>query len=285
MGGGLDRPMRRVSVALITVVAAVLAGCGALGDDPGMEHVHALDVDPADGVLYAASHHGVFRIRPGAVPERVGTATHDTMGFAIVGPRHFLGSGHPAPDENGPPNLGLIESTDAGLTWQPVALSGEADFHALDVVGDVIVGHDSQSRQIIVSSDRRTWERRARLELTDLAVAPHDPQFVLASTAEGLVRSADGGRSFVPVDGAPSLQLLDWPVENAIIGVDPTGIVGSSNDHGATWIKMGTVEGTPAALATNGPLEIYVATDRGIYLSKDAGRTFSVLYDLTSDEH
>ncbi|MFN2494752.1 MAG: F510_1955 family glycosylhydrolase [Pseudonocardiaceae bacterium] len=284
MGGGFDWPVRRAFLALTTVGVALLAGCAG-SQDEGVEHVHALGVDPADGALYAASHHGVFRIQPGGTAQRVGTSIQDTMGFVVIGPRHFLASGHPAPDEKGPPNLGLIESTDAGVTWRPVALSGEVDFHAIDVAQDGIIGYDSQSQQIMVSSDRKTWERRARLMLADLAVSPADPQFMLATTAEGLVHSANGGRSFAPVDGVPTLQLLDWPVENAIIGVGPTGIVGSSNDRGATWIKMGTVEGAPAALTTNGPQQVYVATDRGIYLSKDAGHTFSLLYAMTSEEH
>lgn len=264
---------RRVRAALAAVGAAlvVLTGCGA-----ELEHIHALGVDPADSALYAASHHGLFRISPGSDPEQVGDSDDDLMGFAIVGPRHYLASGHPGPGDPGrPANLGLIESTDAGLTWQPVALSGDADFHAIDVKKGVIYGYDSRTQQIMVSSDRRTWERRASLPLADLAASPNDPQFVLATTAQGLAHSADGGRSFVLVTTAPTLQLVEWPIENHIVGVGPTGIVGVSTNHGATWTKLGTVEGTPVALTTNGAREVYVATDRGIYASTDGGRTFS----------
>jgi photosystem II stability/assembly factor-like uncharacterized protein len=290
MGGKADRsnpaptarrPARRVIGALLTAGAAVLTGCGGAAHDMGMGHIHALGVDPADGVLYAASHHGLFRIEPGATPRRVGESGQDTMGFAIAGPRHFLGSGHPAAGDDQPANLGLIESTDAGLTWQPVSLSGEADFHALDVRQGTVFGYDSQTQRIMVSSDRRTWDRRAQLPLADLAVSPDAPQFMLATTAQGLVHSADGGRSFVLVESAPTLQLVDWPVENAIIGVGPTGLVGLSSDHGATWTRLGGVPGTPAALTTNGPDEVYVATDRGIYASTDGGRTFSPRHEMT----
>ena len=35
------------------------------GADPGIEHVHGLGVDPADGVLYAATHYGLFRLPEG----------------------------------------------------------------------------------------------------------------------------------------------------------------------------------------------------------------------------
>ncbi|MGH3912701.1 MAG: F510_1955 family glycosylhydrolase, partial [Pseudonocardiaceae bacterium] len=245
----------------------------------------ALGVDPGDGVLYAASHHGLFRIRPGSAPERVGTSSQDMMGFFIVGPGSYLGSGHPAPGEDRPANLGLIESSDAGASWAPVSLSGEVDFHTIDVKGGMVYGYDSQTQQIMVSSDRTSWERRAQLPLADLAVSPDNPQFLLATTAQGLAHSADGGRTFIRVTSAPTLQLVDWSIENLIVGVGPTGIVGVSSDHGATWSRMGTVEGVPAALATNGPDEVYVATDRGIHSSTDGGRTFTLSHSPTSDGH
>jgi hypothetical protein len=55
-------------------------------------HVHAVDLNPADGSVFAATHHGVFRLAPeGAV--QAGLA-HDMMGFAITGPDRFISSGH-----------------------------------------------------------------------------------------------------------------------------------------------------------------------------------------------
>lgn len=276
--------LRMVGVA--GVALAVLAGCGgAGGHDVGLGHVHALGVDPGDGVLYAASHRGLFRIQPGSAPQRVGASGQDTMGFFIVGPGNYLASGHPAPGEDRPANLGLIESSDAGVTWTPVSLSGEVDFHDIDVKKGTVYGYDSQTQQIMVSSDRTTWERRAQLALADLAVSPEDPQFLLATTGQGLAHSADGGRTFILITSAPTLQLVDWSIENLIVGVGPTGIVGTSSDHGATWTRLGTVAGDPVALATNGPGEMYVATDRGIYASTDGGRTFSLHQPLTSDGH
>lgn len=55
------------------------------------------------------------------------------MGFTVTGPKTFLGSGHPDFDKDPqlPPRMGLIRSADAALTWQPVSLTGEVDFHAL----------------------------------------------------------------------------------------------------------------------------------------------------------
>lgn len=104
--------------------------------DPGPVHVHGLGINPADKTLFIATHTGTYRVPPDAEQAvRAGDSLQDTMGFTIVGPNRFLGSGHPDPqamrEQNLPPNLGLIESTDAGRTWRPISLLGEADFHVL----------------------------------------------------------------------------------------------------------------------------------------------------------
>jgi hypothetical protein len=243
-----------------------------------MAHLHALGVDPGDGALYAASHHGLFRIQPGSPPQLIGGA-QDTMGFVVAGPRHFFGSGHPAPGESKPPNLGLIESTDAGATWQSVSLSGQVDFHSMDIAKGQIFGYDSQTSQVMVSLDGKTWERRARLSLADLAVAPDDPQFLLATTSRGLAHSADGGRTFMVIPKTPVFQLIDWPTPELIVAVQPTGAVASSADHGGTWTTLGTVSGTPQALTVH-DTSVYVATDKGIYASADGGKTFTLRQSL-----
>ncbi|MEJ7704408.1 MAG: hypothetical protein WKF47_12385 [Geodermatophilaceae bacterium] len=47
---------------------------------------------PHDGVLYAATHSGLFRLPEGGDPERVANRYQDTMGFTVTGPNTFLGS-------------------------------------------------------------------------------------------------------------------------------------------------------------------------------------------------
>ena len=90
-------------VAMALLAALVLAGCrsdqpappsASVADDPGLIHVHGLGINPADGMLYAATHTGLFTVRDGA-GQRVADRLQDTMGFTVVGPDHFLGSGHP----------------------------------------------------------------------------------------------------------------------------------------------------------------------------------------------
>jgi hypothetical protein len=249
--------------------------------DPGLAHVHGLGVDPADGTLYAASHYGVFRLPTDGEPVRIGERRQDTMGFTIVGARHFLGSGHPDPTEsNRPPHLGLIESTDAGRTWQTLSLDGEVDFHALEVRHELIYGHDSQTQQLMVSRDGKRWDRRAQLSAADIAVDPRDPDRLLATTEQGLARSTDGGRTFAVVPGAPLALLIDWPDASNLIAIDPNGVVHHSADSGATWTERGRVSGTPTALATRGTSDLYVATGKGIEASRDGGRSFTLRQPL-----
>ena len=111
-----------LGVALLVVVVA--AGCGErsgspsapTAHDPGVVHVHGLGVNPRDGALYAATHTGLFAIRDGHAA-RVGDRWRDTMGFTVVGPDHFLGSGHPDLRDRElvkfgrPPLLGLVEGS------------------------------------------------------------------------------------------------------------------------------------------------------------------------------
>lgn len=271
---------RRLTLLVVTV--SLLTACGQQASEAPTEadpaelaHVHGLGVDPADGALYAASHHGVFRVPDDGNPVKV-SQTQDTMGFTVVGPGHFLGSGHPSPeDTERPPHLGLIESTDSGRTWTTLSLSGEVDFHALEVKHDRVYGHDSQTQQLMVSTDRKTWDRRAQLSLVDLAIDPADPDTLLATTEQGPARSSDGGRTFTPVPDAPTLLLIDWPSETTVVAVTPDGSILVSTDGAVTWEDGGSVPGRPEALATSGTSEIYVATDLGIHRSTDGGGSFS----------
>jgi hypothetical protein len=137
---------------------------GVPAADPGPVHVHGLGVNPADGALFIATHTGLYRVDEAEQKAmRVGKRFQDTMGFTIVGPNRFLGSGHPdlneAREKNLPSLLGLIESTDSGESWEPISLLGEADFHVLRFAGERVYGYDSSNDRLLVSGDRgRSWE-------------------------------------------------------------------------------------------------------------------------------
>jgi hypothetical protein len=283
------RPIFRVAIGMLT--ALVLAGCGSdppaapsapVADDPGLVHVHGLGINPADGTLYAATHTGLFAVRDGA-GQRVADRLQDTMGFTVVGPDQFLGSGHPdfrdtqlyQPDRR--PLLGLVESRDAGRSWQPLSLLGEADFHALQVTHGRVYGYDATGGRFIVTGDRRHWQVRSKLMLTSFAVSPTDPELVVAATERGLVRSRDGGRHWQPMRG-PAGFLLDWERPNALWAITQQGQLWHSTDAGESWRQAGKINGQPEAFLAH-ETSLYVAVAQlGIVTSADQGRSWRVLY-------
>lgn len=283
----LERPLARAAALLLA--AAALGGCGG-GDgegerdvatgDPGAIHVHGLGVNPRDGALFIATHTGLFRAGSNeSQASRVGDLHQDTMGFTVVGPDRFLGSGHPDPRAGDPPFLGLIRSDDAGRTWEPLSLRGDADFHVLEASGDVVYGfgsdYDSRRNQFLVSSDGgKTWEEREVPEpLISLAIHPRDSERLVAAGGRGLYESTDGGRRWRTLGGEPGL--LDWQAPNRLALVTMRGATMTSRD-GKSWSPGGPVGGQPAAFEAEQD-GLYVALHDGtVKRSTDAGRSWVV---------
>ena len=264
--------------ALLVVTLGVATACGnADGEPSGLDafgHVHAIAVDPADGHLYLATHHGVFQLADAGPARRMGEGRQDTMGFAIAGPSQFLASGHPAPGEGGPVHLGLIESTDAGRTWRTLSLAGQADFHALRVAPGVVYGLNSTDGALMASADRVTWQVRSSIELHDLAVDPARPETVLAATEQGVRRSVDGGRTWSPPSGPP-LRLLHWSTPGQLWAVASDGRLLRSADGGVAWTATGgRVPDTPAAFTVDGDTIHLATADGRVRRSSDAGATW-----------
>lgn len=281
------------AVAVLAIPAMVWVGLrltdgdgsspGLPGDDPGVAHVHGLGVNPADGSLYVATHHGTFRIGSSNDVRRVGGSYQDTMGFTVAGPDRFLGSGHPDVQGLGrgrPTRLGLIESIDAGATWRDVSLSGEADFHGLAFAHGRVYGWDSGTGRFMVSTDIRNWDTRSVLPLASFAVDPDDPEHIVGAGPDGLVTSGDGGRTWREIPG-PTIAVLSWDPTAGLAGATPDGEIHRSADRGATWTPAGRLPGPPQALLATSTTW-YAAADEGgatgIYRSTDTGRTWALYY-------
>ncbi|MFI2213889.1 F510_1955 family glycosylhydrolase [Streptomyces sp. NPDC020141] len=248
---------------------------GGKGAGATISHIHGVGIGPSDGKLYVATHEGVYTPDADGGPQLVGDRKDDFMGFTVAGKGRFLASGHPAPGRDAPANLGLIESTDSGVTWKDRSLVGEVDFHSLEYAHDTIYGYDSTNGLLRVSEDGERWEKRAELAALDLAVSPDDPDTVLATTESGLTRSTDGGKTFGS-GTKPLMAFVSWPAADALYGVDPSGGLSLSADGGKSWRKAGTVPGgAPQALTAIDDRRLIAATQDGVYESKDGGKTFA----------
>ena len=284
--------------ALLATVAFLVVSCGGgsdvpetftgiAPDDPGPIHVHGLGLDPGDGALFIATHTGLYRVEKSETKaERVGDRYQDTMGFTIAASGLFLGSGHPdARDlQSGtPPLLGLVRSKDAGETWTPVSLSGEADFHVLRYLGNRVYGYDATNDRLMGSGDAgKTWtEHRVPAPIVDLAADPENPEHIVATTAgelpgsQGLQDSGDGGKTWGKL--GDQVGLLVWPSVPSLYLVDARGFVSVSRDSGKSFNIVGEIGGEPAALMAIDSRELYVALHDGtIKVSHDAGANWSI---------
>jgi hypothetical protein len=274
-------------VALLVIL--VTAGCGnarpaspsaPVAEDPRVVHVHGLGINPPDGRLYGATHTGLFAIADGTA-NRVSDRLQDTMGFTVVGPDHFLGSGHPEfrdtqlYDPARRPLLGLIESRDAGQSWRPRSLLGEADFHDLQVAHDRVHGYDATGQRFMTTADRTRWQVRSAVELVGFAVSPTDPKVVMATTGRRLLRSADGGRRWQAIQG-PNLLVLDWRGPDGLWGISPDGQVWQSSNAARSWQRPGRLGGQPEALLIHDNRLYAAVAGHGILSSADRGQSRQV---------
>ena len=281
---------RCVRLLACAVSVAALAGCGeqssgpagAAAIDPGPVHVHGLGVNPADGALFVATHTGLFRAPEGELrARRVAGRYQDTMGFTVLGPNRFLGSGHPDLRERLPPFLGLIESSDAGRTWRALSLQGSVDFHVLEARGQRVYGYgsdwESREPRFLTSSDGGgRWQRlKAPEALISLAISPHDPDTLVVAGDRHVYSSRDAGRSWKKIQ-APSPGLLAW-TRSGLFVVDREGRVWRDAPTDGTWRSAGSVRGQPAAFDSASDEELLVASHDGTIVSSlDDGRSWAV---------
>jgi hypothetical protein len=277
-------PRLRSALPLAAVLAAVLGGCA--GNEPAAElkpgpvHVHGVGINPADGALMIATHTGVWRVPAQRTrPVRVGDSRQDTMGFTVVGPDHFLASGHPelalAGDEFAP-HLGLIESDDGGRTWNGVSMAGEADFHALRLEGERIFGINARTGQLLISPDRGdNWVGViAPSPLVDIVISPAESNVWIAAGEDGVYETFDDGASWARLNAMRGL--LAWPDPRSLYVVTLDGTVHVSRDAGKRFVSLSRVA-TPRALLATDANTLYVAAHDGtIYISRDGGRSWRI---------
>jgi hypothetical protein len=266
-----------------------------------LSHVHGLEA-PAwgGGDLYVATHTGLVRRDAGDGGwYEVGDTRHDLMGFRAHPSETgvLFGSGHPDLRSGLPNPLGFLRSDDVGLTWEAVALTGEADFHALGVQrgdGDLLYGFNVTLAPGLYRSDDggRSWsvvdDGGALLGVGGahtLDVHPDDPDVVLAGTPAGLLRSDDAGRSWHALawDGVNVTAVRhgehDARTIVAYVADERTGLM-RSDDGGRSWEPLGLVltGGDAVGYVTPHPTEpevLYVGTyGLEVLVTDDRGATW-----------
>ncbi|SDD21964.1 Uncharacterized protein SAMN05216410_2973 [Sanguibacter gelidistatuariae] len=286
-------PTARSASALSLALVLALAGCAtspvtqnAAEDASGaswteFEHIHGIGLNPGDDKVYVATHQGLFRLDD-PTPQLVGESRGDMMGFVVTGADTFFASGHPAPGEAAPANLGLLRSTDAGVAWEDVSQRGRSDFHDLTGVEDRLYGLDSSDGQLKSSNDAGvTWTSGPTIEARDIDVDPNNPARLVATTEDGLLVSTDGGGEFAPHEVQPPERLVliahvpgrSDQMTASLAGLDASGRLWVLN--GAGWAGTGVSQETPEAFTAIGEESYLAAFDGIVYRTGDAGRSWS----------
>ena len=275
----------KMQLVALAIFSLLLSGCAvSTGQNQEMAfgHVHGI-VDLGSGKMLMGTHTGIYSLNSsGEIAGPIGGNDFDAMG--ITGnSRVQYASGHPGPNtpsELGSPNLGVVQSVNAGKAWSPVAFTGLEDFHVLTVgIKNEIYGLGSSSTFLRVSLDGgNTWANGAPIEAVDLAVTPSGSLF--AATPEGVKVSQDNGLSFKVLAGSPALYNLAPSPNGELIGVDVKGTLWRLAN--SSWEKFGTVNGTVEALLETESGEVVLVDDRGLVMIK--GKESKVIYS-TSGAH
>lgn len=275
--------LRRIALPAALSAAVVLAAtaCAPVGAPADSlltdNHIHELVPSADDQSLLVGSHNGLFSVdlESGDIAGPVGEHVIDLMGLTRTGD-DLIASGHPGTSGTQQlrgPNLGLIQSSDAGETWEAVSLEGVADFHSLayDPVAEAVIG--AHAGKIVISDDMGvSWRDGAAADPYDLLATSAG---LLMASVDGLMVSTDTGESFQPLEGAPSLVLLA-SAEDTVIGVDLDGTLWRSEPEGE-WVPVGTTPAQIHALTILPNSEVIVATESGLHRTSDLGQTWRSL--------
>jgi hypothetical protein len=109
-----------------------------------------------------------------------------------------------------------------------------------------------------------------------LAIAPSDPDEIVASGERRVFRSGNGGRSWRPVD-APAAGLLSWNRQGVFL-VGGDGRVWRADSAAGPWDSTGgNADGQPAAWDSGPDDELLVALHDGtVKQSVDGGRSWTI---------
>ncbi len=173
---------------------------------------------------------------------------------------------------------GLLRSGDGGRTFEPTALTGTV--HRLEWPGGALVV--ACDRGLLITKDLGGHFEAPGKGLPDGPVRAMvlssffflDPVLFAAPDSGGVFRSSDGGANWVASGLAGELVGdLVW-LGPFLYAAGEAGFY-RSQDAGATWTRLSASPGRPSRLmfplAPAAGLEAFLATDRGLFRTMDAG--------------
>src|SRR6266446_10705803 len=284
-------------IFLTFLVALALAGAARSQQPVTLVHVHGLAYSPEGKRLMIPSHVGLAVYEDGRWSKAPGPQ-HDYMGFSATASQLYS-SGHPAPGSGLINPFGLLRSRDGGKTWDKLGLEGETDFHLLATswrTNAIYVWNPAPSSRMrqpglhYTLNDGLAWKaaRAAGLQgdPRSLAVHPDDAATIAVATSSGVFVSRDSGERFAAVaEAAEGLSVFfDLDGKHLWYGTfdGQPRLARAPLDGGSTaQVKLPPLTKDAVGYIAQNPVahgEYAIATfGRSVYLSKDAGRTWTAI--------
>jgi hypothetical protein len=276
----------------LALLASVLAF--PLSAAVGLHHVHGLAYSPDGSTLLVPSHYGLAVYRDGRWSKTNGPP-HDYMGFTVARDR-FYSSGHPAPGSNLVNPFGLMRSRDLGKTWEPLGLSGEADFHLLAAGYESGMVYAVNGRPNSRMSGTglywtldagMTWTRAEasglRGRILSLAPHPRNRDVIAVGTDEGLYLSRNRGGHFASLAAGTAVTASSFALDGRYVWFgrfgDRPGLARADLASGAVeTITPPPMTADAISYITQNPVDrsqwAAATYERDVYVSADRGRTW-----------
>lgn len=263
----------RIRVFTLTIVA--LWGLGDVANAAtfdSVSHIHHVKI--VGSKILVLTHEGLYELVGKNNMKLVGKDKIDVMGLTTLG-KALVASGHPAQGSKAPNPIGLVKSMDGGLSWKAVSLVGKVDFHSLEGAGSELYGTDSQSGNLLYSSDSgKTWKSLGTSTFADIAVSPELPGVAVALKNSELLFSKNAFKSTTKIKNSLKFTQIEWR-DSGLYALGGNSLYKSTNS-GKTWIKLSTFKGAPGILSASEQLML-VSVGSDIYTSTNSGKSFKVI--------
>ncbi len=262
----------------------------ALAADP--QHSERLYLGTPDGHIFGSQDAGDSWKLLG----RISSRTDSVITAILVDPRNpqRIFAAAWTRDPSAIAGGGVFRSDDAGISWRPSGLRGQA-VRALAQANsdpDVLVAGTLegvfQSRDLGATWQRISPESNAELRNIDsVAIDPRNPDVIYTGTFHLPWKTVDAGRSWSAVhrgmiDDSDVMSILPDRVQSSRVFASACSGIYRSDDGGALWQK---VQGIPfsarrthvLAQDPSRPEIIYAGTTEGLWKSADAGGSWKRL--------
>lgn len=224
------------AAALLAGTLAVLMGAfNSSGMWPSQKKTESMNLIQIYGMKYeesgsgamVATHEGIKWWKDGKWQSGMGEK-HDFMAFAPFD-GGFYASGRPGPGSKLPNPLGLVKSTDQGMSIDLLALEGKTEFHLLAASyhNPVVYGYMQtlgpemkQPGLYYTTDEGKTWVKSAMKgfegDPTSLAIHPQRSDLVALGARDGLFLSQDRGNTFIKVLPGLGISALTFDLDGMI---------------------------------------------------------------------